>query len=151
MSTKAGKKSRNWCAPIRFEDYDTSGLPNQSKITSCLPNSDEYDHFEDKDVNSEEFYDVKFFTTREKVPCWHKALDMYGEEMISCGLVQVHIELDLNSQGKELKILAGKYGGSAISIYDSGTILIQGKNVCNVEIKNTPNYGRWQTNYTKNI
>ena len=121
-------KTRNCGPPQRLEDYDTGVLTKTKTMSKKrLPKNDELDRIEDKNPDTEEILDVKFCTTESNVCAWHRAMDKYGELLKERGLIQTYIEPDLNSDGKQLKIMSGKYAGSTINIYETGTILIQGR------------------------
>ncbi len=92
-----------------------------------MPKPDEYDRVDDLQTDKPGVVAcVKFATTPGKVAQWHKALEEYCNVSSVKGTTELYIDPGFK-QGKQLKVLKGKFANVTVNVYNTGTIMIQGK------------------------
>ncbi len=92
-----------------------------------VPKPDEYDRVDDPQPDKPGIIAcIKFATTPDKVNQWHTALEEYCRLNNIKGTTEAYIATGF-TQGKQLKILKGKFANVTVNIYTTGTITIQGK------------------------
>ena len=109
----------------------------KQKKEGRLPLPDEKERIVDEQFPGGPIACIKYCTEVSRVPQWREALERYADELNTPGLLQTFFTPGFK-HGLQLKITKGKYNGVSIAVYNTGTIILQGRSVVNWDKEQFP-------------